>query len=208
MVLEPIARNTCFASAVAALVVAARDPDGVMLLMPADHVIRRPDAFMRAIDAALPAAREGRMALFGITPSGPATGYGYIEEGDQLAGHAGVFEVARFVEKPDAETAERLVADGRHLWNSGIFLLPARAFLDEMKALAPAILAAAEDAVTKAGRDLDFLRLDRESVARSPLRGDRHRGSWRRRGWPRSPPSTPAGPTWAPGARCGSSTPT
>ncbi len=168
VVLEPIARNTCFASAVAALVVAARDPDGVMLLMPADHVIRRPDAFARAIDAALPAARDGRFALFGVKPTAPATGYGYIETGDEVAGHAGVFEVARFVEKPDAATAERLVADGRHLWNSGIFLLPARAFLDEMRALAPAILLAAEEAVTKAGRDLDFLRLDRESVARSP----------------------------------------
>ena len=168
VVLEPIARNTCFASAVAALVVAARDPEGVMLLMPADHVIRRPDAFARAIDAALPAARDGRFALFGVKPTAPATGYGYIETGDEVAGHAGVFEVARFVEKPDAATAERLVADGRHLWNSGIFLLPARAFLDEMRALAPAILLAAEEAVTKAGRDLDFLRLDRESVARSP----------------------------------------
>ena len=147
VVLEPMARNTCFAAAVAALTVAARDPEGVMLLMPADHVIRRPEAFSHAIDAALPAAREGRLALFGITPGGAATGYGYIEEGEPLAGHPGVFEVARFVEKPDAATAERLVADGRHLWNSGIFLLPARVFLEEMQRLAPDILSAAEAAV-------------------------------------------------------------
>lgn len=168
VVLEPVARNTCFAAAVAALVVAARDADGVMLLMPADHVIRRPEAFLHAIEGALPAAREGRLALFGITPAGPATGYGYIEEGDEIAGHPGVFEVARFIEKPDGDTAERLVADGRNLWNSGIFLLPARTFLDEMRRLAPAILQAAEDAVVRASRDLDFLRLDRESAERSP----------------------------------------
>jgi mannose-1-phosphate guanylyltransferase/mannose-6-phosphate isomerase len=168
LVLEPLARNTAFAAAVAALTVAARDAEGVMLLMPADHVIRRPDDFLAGVDAALPAARDGALALFGIRPTAPATGYGYIEAGAALPGRPGVREVARFVEKPDAATAERLVADGRHLWNSGIFLLPARAFLDEMGALAPAILSAAEDALGRASRDLDFLRLDEASAARSP----------------------------------------
>ncbi len=168
VVLEPLARNTAFAAAVAALTVAARDPDGVMLLMPADHVIRRPDDFLAAVRRALPAAQGGAMALFGITPSAPATGYGYIETGEPLPDHPEVMGVARFVEKPDAATAERLVASGRHLWNSGIFLLPARAFLDELGALAPTILAAAEDALGRATRDLDFLRLDEASAARSP----------------------------------------
>ena len=168
LVLEPVARNTAFAAAVAALSVAARDPDGVMLLMPADHVIRRPQAFLDAIDAAAPAARAGALALFGIHPTGPATGYGYIEIGGVRAGHAGVFDVARFVEKPDAATAQTLAADGRHLWNSGIFLLPARAFLDEMEALAPAILDAARAALEHAVHDLDFLRLDEASARRSP----------------------------------------
>ena len=168
LILEPCARNTAFAAAVAALAVAAREADALMLLMPADHVIRRPEAFLAAVEAAAPAARDGRFALFGVTPSGPATGYGYIEQGPPLAGREGVSAVARFVEKPDAARAEMLVADGRHLWNSGIFLLPARAFLDELGRLAPEILAAAEGALAHAARDLDFLRLEEASTRRSP----------------------------------------
>ena len=168
LVLEPVARNTAFAAAVAALTVAAREPDGVMLLMPADHVIRRPQAFLAAIDAAAPAAREGRLALFGIRPTAPATGYGYIETGAALEGRPQVFDVARFVEKPDAAAARALVADDRNLWNSGIFLLPARAFLDELARLAPDILKAAEDSLAAAARDLDFLRLDEAAARRSP----------------------------------------
>jgi mannose-1-phosphate guanylyltransferase/mannose-6-phosphate isomerase len=168
LVLEPVARNTAYAAAVAALVVAARDAAGLMLLMPADHVIRRPDLFLQAVETAAPAARAGRFALFGVTPTAPATGYGYIEAGAPLANTPGVSEVARFVEKPDALTAERLVADGRHLWNSGIFLLPARAFLDELGRLAPDILSAAEASLANAAHDLDFLRLDEASARRSP----------------------------------------
>ncbi len=168
LVLEPVARNTAFAAAVAALTVAARDADGVLLLMPADHVIERPGEFLEAVDRALPAAREGALTLFGITPTGPATGYGYIEVGEALAGTPAVSKVASFVEKPDAARAEVLVADGRHLWNSGIFLLPARAFLDEMARVSPDILHAAEDALAHADHDLDFLRLDEAAARRSP----------------------------------------
>ena len=206
LVLEPVARNTAFAAAVAALTVAAREPDGVMLLMPADHVIRRPEAFLAAIDAATPAAREGRLALFGIRPTAPATGYGYIETGAALEGRPEVFDVARFVEKPDAATAQALVADPRNLWNSGIFLLPARALLDEMARLVPDILKAAEDSLAAAARDLDFLRLDEAPAARR--RRPSTPRSWSARAWPPSSPWTPAGPTWGPGAPCGSSTPT
>jgi mannose-1-phosphate guanylyltransferase/mannose-1-phosphate guanylyltransferase/mannose-6-phosphate isomerase len=166
IVLEPTARNTAPAVAVAALVAADQDPDAIILVMPADHVIQDPAGFRAAVAAGEGAAAAGRLVLFGIQPDSPATGYGYIRSGEGLSD--AVRTVAEFVEKPDLATAEGYLADGRYLWNSGIFLLPVRALLAELEAHEPAVLAAARAALAAAQRDLTFLRLDKAAFARSP----------------------------------------
>lgn len=168
ILLEPTARNTAPAIAAAACSVIADDPNGILVVMPSDHVIGDPKAFRDAVLRAGEAAATGRLVLFGIKPHEPHTGYGYIETGDPLAGFAGFHDVARFVEKPDAATAESYLASGRHWWNSGIFVLHARTFLDELEALAPEVLAAATAAFAGGTRDGDFFRLDAEAFARAP----------------------------------------
>jgi mannose-1-phosphate guanylyltransferase/mannose-6-phosphate isomerase len=168
IVLEPVGRNTAPAAAVAALLSARTDPDAVVLLVPSDHVIRDVAAFRNAVGAALPAARKGALVTFGIKPSAPETGYGYIARGEPLAGASGCFRVERFVEKPDRPTAERYLATGQHFWNSGMFLFSAKAFLAEMKRLEPEMLAACEAAVAKGRGDMDFYRLDEASFESSP----------------------------------------
>ncbi|MGA0604688.1 mannose-1-phosphate guanylyltransferase/mannose-6-phosphate isomerase [Phenylobacterium sp. VNQ135] len=166
IVLEPVARNTAPAVAVAAVLAAEQDPDAVILVMPADHVIQDPAGFRAAVRAGQGAAAAGRLVLFGIHPDSPATGYGYIRAGDELGG--GARAVAEFVEKPDLATAEGYLADGRYLWNGGIFLLPAAKLLAELRRHEPAVLEAVEAAVAGAQRDLTFLRLDKTAFAKSP----------------------------------------
>lgn len=167
IVLEPSARNTAAAVAVAALVLQAAAGVGespLMLVLPSDHVIADPDAFLAALDSAVPAAEAGYLVTFGMRPERAETGYGYIERGAALeaAGSTcpGCFRAARFKEKPDRAAAERMVAAGGWLWNSGMFLFRADALLAEMERHAPAILAACRAALDAAKRDLDFLRLD------------------------------------------------
>lgn len=160
IVLEPAARNTAPAVAVAAALAAEKDAEALILVMPADHVILDVAAFHRAVDAGTAAAEAGAMVLFGIEPDSPATGYGYIQAGETLAGS--VRKVARFVEKPPRETAEAYLQAGGYLWNSGIFLLPARAFLTELQRHEPGVHAAATAAVREATHDLIFLRLPAE----------------------------------------------
>jgi mannose-1-phosphate guanylyltransferase len=106
IILEPVGRNTAPAAAVAALAAAEEDTDALLLLMPADHLIADSQAFRRAVATGVAAAAEGHVVLFGIAPESPATGYGYIESGDPLAGHAGIDTVVRFHEKPDGATAK------------------------------------------------------------------------------------------------------
>jgi mannose-1-phosphate guanylyltransferase/mannose-6-phosphate isomerase len=168
ILLEPIARNTGPAIAAAALWLLARDPDALMLVQPSDHVVADTEAFHRAVMRGIAAAQSGRLVTFGVRPTRPDTGYGYIQAGSALTGVDGVQTVARFVEKPNRETAERFLADGNFLWNSGIFLLSARAYLDELARINPAMLSACEGA-TKAGEeDLAFFRLDRAAFAEAP----------------------------------------
>ncbi|MGE5540564.1 MAG: mannose-1-phosphate guanylyltransferase/mannose-6-phosphate isomerase [Gemmatimonas sp.] len=166
IILEPHARSTAPAAAVAALCVAERDPDGLILVLPADHVIRKPQAFAAAVARAAKAAASGRLVTFGIKPSSPETGYGYIKQGAALAGHKGVFEVAKFVEKPTLATAKRFLAGGDYTWNSGIFLFGAKTFLDELERFEPDMLKACRDAIAAAKHDLDFLRLDADAFGR------------------------------------------
>ncbi|MGE0650645.1 MAG: mannose-1-phosphate guanylyltransferase/mannose-6-phosphate isomerase [Alphaproteobacteria bacterium] len=168
IVLEPIGRNTAPAAAIAALMIIERDPEGIMLLAPADHVINNTSAFARVIETALPAVRMGHLVTFGVTPARPETGYGYIERGEAIAGQKGCFVLDRFIEKPDLGTAETYVNSGRHFWNSGIFLMGAQVYLDELERHAPAVLKSARAALEKAERDLDFIRLDSKALAASP----------------------------------------
>jgi mannose-1-phosphate guanylyltransferase/mannose-6-phosphate isomerase len=167
IVLEPVARNTAPAAAVAALVTAEQDKEGVVLLLPSDHFVDDLAGFHRAALAGAEAARDGRLVTFGITPTRAETGYGYIKRhGAALAN--GAYDVEAFVEKPDAEKAQTYLASGDYCWNSGMFAFRADVFLEELAKLQPAILSAAKAAVAAAQRDLDFIRLDHDAFAKAP----------------------------------------
>ena len=168
ILLEPVARNTGAAAAVAALLVAQQDPDGILVVMPSDHVVKNEPAFLAAVRQAAEVAATGRLVLFGIAPAGPHTGYGYIRRGAELPGLSGAFAVDAFMEKPNQETAAGYLKAGGYYWNSGIFVFGARTFLEELARLAPAILDAARGALDGAREDLGFLRLDREAFAKAP----------------------------------------
>jgi len=159
ILLEPEGRNTAPAATVAALAVARDDPEGVVLLMPSDHVIADVEAFHTAVHIAAQVAHQGLLVTFGITPEHPETGYGYIRVGNPLDGLPGAHMVDRFVEKPDRATAEAYLADGGYLWNGGIFAFTATAFLEEMARLHPETVTAARAALEQNTADLDFTRL-------------------------------------------------
>ncbi|MDH3232231.1 MAG: mannose-1-phosphate guanylyltransferase/mannose-6-phosphate isomerase [Alphaproteobacteria bacterium] len=168
IVLEPAARNTAPAVAAGALLLAADEPDALMLVLPSDHVIGDAKAFDAAVAVAGKAAEGGALVTFGITPNGPETGYGYIERGAALAGADGAFSVARFMEKPDADTAAAMIAKGGFFWNSGMFLFRASRYLEELAAHAPAMLKAVRSAVAKGRDENDFYRLDAAPYEASP----------------------------------------
>jgi mannose-1-phosphate guanylyltransferase/mannose-6-phosphate isomerase len=168
LLLEPVGRNTAPAACVAALWLAEREPDALMLLMPSDHAIADEAAFLAAIEVAAAAARGGALATFGIAPERPETGYGYIERGAPLGDSEGAFAVVRFVEKPDLAAAERYVAAGDYFWNSGIFLFPAALYLSELQRLRPDMVAACRAALKGVRRDEDFARLDKQAFADCP----------------------------------------
>jgi mannose-1-phosphate guanylyltransferase len=163
--LEPVARNTAPAIALAALQATSGGDDPLLLVLAADHVIRDAEAFHQAIARAAVLAERGCLVTFGIVPIRPETGYGYIERGDPL--EAG-WRVARFVEKPDEATAAGYLSTGRYYWNSGMFLFRASRYLSELEQFAPDILTAARDALSGARHDLDFIRVDAQSFAQSP----------------------------------------
>ena len=164
LILEPIGRNTAPAIAIAALQALAGGEDALLLVLPSDHVVRDDAAFHAAVQKAAVAADAGKLVTFGIVPTAPETGYGYIKA---QAG-AGVHAVDRFVEKPDLATAQQYVASGEYYWNSGMFLFKASRYLQELEALQPAILAACRAALDKASCDTDFIRLDADAFAASP----------------------------------------
>ena len=166
ILLEPARRNSCAAITAGCLTALKRDADAAVLVLAADHQIPDLEAFSNAVAAASKDAGAGHLVTFGIKPTKPATGYGYILPGLRI-GDENCFNIEQFVEKPDYETAEQYLQNG-YLWNSGNFLFTAQAFIDEMKLLAPEILDAVSKAHAMATTDLDFLRLEKMSFERSP----------------------------------------
>jgi mannose-1-phosphate guanylyltransferase / mannose-6-phosphate isomerase len=168
IVLEPVGRNSAPAIAAAALLVAEEDPDAVLWMMAADASIANTAALHDSLRSAAAAARAGHVVTFGMRPTAAETGYGYIARGAGLDDAPGAYKVAQFVEKPGAAAAARLAADGRHLWNSGMFVFTARTLLDELDAHAPDVTHAVRLAVAGRQSDLDFIRLGVEAFAAGP----------------------------------------
>jgi len=168
ILLEPVGRNSAPAIAAAAVLVAEDDPDAVLWLLAADHAIADTAALHKNLAVATQAARTGRIVTFGMRPTAPETGYGYIAIGAALDDAPGAYTVERFIEKPDAAQAARLATDGRHLWNSGMFVFTARAMLEELQAHAPDVLTAVRRAVAERQTDLDFIRLGVQAFTASP----------------------------------------
>lgn len=159
VVLEPEPKSTAPAAAVAALwVQRTYGDDALVFIMSADHVISNNDAFIAAVEVATHAAARGRLLAFGIHPTRPDTGYGYLSRGEAVA--PGIYRLERFIEKPDSATAERLLADGSYFWNGGLFLFPAATFLAELRQFEPDMLALCIEALGGARLDMDFLRLE------------------------------------------------
>lgn len=167
ILLEPVGRNTAPALALAALRACDLEEDPLLLVLAADHTIRDIPAFHRAIKAALTTADSGKLVTFGIQPSRPETGYGYIKTIGQPDAK-GACAVERFVEKPDLATAERYLEEGGYYWNSGMFVFRARRFLEELERYSPQVLEAAQAAYREAVKDMDFVRADAEAFARAP----------------------------------------
>ncbi len=166
IVLEPVARNT--APAIAAAAIALKDKEVLMLVLPADHVITDVVAFEAAVRRASVAAEQGKLVTFGIAPTHAETGYGYIQSGAGLSAAEGCFDVARFVEKPNAATAQQYLDAGNFYWNSGMFLFKPTAFLAELQQYAPHMVTAVTNAVEHSYKDLDFVRLQEAAFAASP----------------------------------------
>ncbi|WP_425563524.1 mannose-1-phosphate guanylyltransferase/mannose-6-phosphate isomerase [Microbulbifer aestuariivivens] len=169
ILLEPAGRNTAPALALAALrALAAGEGDPLLLVLPADHLIRDLDAFRQAIQAACQPADQGSLATFGIHPTAPETGYGYIRCAPGRSNNSRVFKVEQFEEKPDQQTAQRYLKSGDYFWNSGIFLFRASRYIEELGNHRPEILSACERAMAAATIDVDFVRPDRSAFLQSP----------------------------------------
>lgn len=168
LLLEPFGRNTAPALTLAALsTLADQTNDPILLVMPADHVIRDRAAFHMAMDAGVAEAMQGSIVTFGIVPDRPETGYGYIQLGDSLPGSE-VRKIVAFVEKPDHDTARQYVADGSHLWNSGMFMMKASVWIKAIHHFNPQMTKACEVAYTNAHRDADFIRIDKDAFFDCP----------------------------------------
>lgn len=172
IILEPVGKNTAPAVAIAALRAMQKHDDALLLVLPADHVIRDTTAFHSAIQTASVAAMNDNLVTFGIVPSKPETGYGYVKRGevinDTSLPNDSLYKVAQFVEKPDLETAESYVNSGDYYWNSGMFLFKASVFIDELETFNPEMIACCKTALDKSKHDLDFIRLDKESFISCP----------------------------------------
>lgn len=166
IILEPVGRNTAPAIALAAFTAIRQGTDPVMLVLAADHVIQQAEAFRDSVSSALPFAEQDKLVTFGIVPTSPETGYGYIERG--VARGTDGFDVARFVEKPDGSTAKKYIDSGKFYWNSGMFMFKASRYLDELEVYRPDIYKACEQAMKDLNSDLDFVRVNKEAFFSCP----------------------------------------
>ena len=166
IILEPVGKNTAPAVAIAALRALAKYDDALLLVLPADHVIRDTSVFQQAVDIAADAAEDDHLVTFGVVPTKPETGYGYVKCSDALA--ESLYKVERFVEKPDLSTAQAYVDSGDYYWNSGMFLFKASVFLQELETFNVDIINYCKGALDESEHDLDFIRLDKESFIQCP----------------------------------------
>ncbi len=166
IILEPEGKNTAPAIALAAIAASASDPEVNLLVLPADHYVGKPAALIDAIEKAASASSQGKLVTFGLVPSSPETGYGYIKRGEALATYVSVLE--QFVEKPDQPTAEAYIASGDYVWNSGMFMFTAGQFLASLAQFQPEMARVCELAMEQAERDMDFIRPDAEIFATCP----------------------------------------
>ena len=167
IILEPEGKNTAPAIALAAHAASASDPESLLLVLPADHYIGRPEDLRNAVTAAIDVASDQKLVTFGLIPSRPETGYGYIKRGADITEHAANLET--FVEKPDVETAEAYLASGEYVWNSGMFMFSAQAYLSELESSQPDMATACRESMDAAERDLDFIRPSADIFATSPV---------------------------------------
>ncbi|MCG6202399.1 mannose-1-phosphate guanylyltransferase/mannose-6-phosphate isomerase [Psychromonas antarctica] len=168
IILEPVGRNTAPAIALAALQAVNNAIDGedpVLLVLAADHIIENEQAFKATVEKALPFAEKGQLVTFGIVPTAPETGYGYIKSGSQ---DGDAFSVSEFVEKPDLATAEEYLASGNYYWNSGMFLFKASRYLEELQKFAPDMLDVCKRAIATPSQDVEFIRVDKAIFATCP----------------------------------------
>jgi mannose-1-phosphate guanylyltransferase/mannose-6-phosphate isomerase len=168
IILEPVGRNTAPAIALAALQALKnvdKDEDPILLVLAADHLIEDTSAFQTSVSKALPFAKDGKLVTFGIVPTVPETGYGYIKAGES---QGDAFKVAQFVEKPDLNTAQDYLASGDYYWNSGMFLFKASRYLEELKRHSPEILLACEESMQESTPDMDFVRVNIDAFKRCP----------------------------------------
>ena len=166
IILEPEGKNTAPAIALAAIAASASDPEINLLVLPADHYVGKPAALIDAIERAAAASSQGKLVTFGIVPSRPESGYGYIKRGEALATDVSVLE--QFVEKPDQPTAEAYIASGDYVWNSGMFMFTAGQFLASLNQFQPEMGSVCELAMEQAERDMDFIRPNAEVFATCP----------------------------------------
>ena len=166
IILEPEGKNTAPAIALAALAASASDPEVNLLVLPADHYVGKPSALIDAIEKAASASSQGKLVTFGLVPSRPETGYGYIKQGEALATDVSALE--QFVEKPDQSTAEAYIASGDYVWNSGMFMFTAGQFLASLAQFQPEMARVCERAMEQAERDMDFIRPDADVFATCP----------------------------------------
>ena len=166
IILEPEGKNTAPAIALAALAIAAAEPEAQLLVLPADHYVGKPEALIDAIEKATSASSQGKLVTFGLVPSRPETGYGYIKRGEALAPDVSVLE--QFVEKPDQPTAEGYIASGDYVWNSGMFMFTATRFWESLAQFQPEMARVCERAMEQAERDMDFVRPNAEVFATCP----------------------------------------
>ncbi len=167
IMLEPMGRNTAPAAAIAAFTALVNDPEAILLILPADHLVAQPDAFRQAVLLGIPLAKNNQLVTFGIVPERAETGYGYIKASQPLSDNT-AFSVEKFVEKPTQEVAQTYVDSGQYYWNSGMFLFKASTFLVELEKYAPEMYLVCQQACQNTQQDQDFIRLDADIFQTCP----------------------------------------